>query len=109
MDAATTTSATTGAIQWSRRRDGVAAEVTAVSTGIAAVVDVRASSAKLRSLADWNRCSGFFSKQRRTIRESIGEILGFVSLTSGGSTVKIEFMTSTTDSPENGRPPHSIS
>src|SRR5215467_12735406 len=70
-----------------------------------ASADVKASSAKLRSLADWNRCSGFFSRQRRTILDSTGEIFGLVLVRSGGSTVRIEFITSTTDSPENGRSP----
>src|SRR5215471_17922805 len=108
MSNAAAISATAGAIQWSRRLAAGDAGL-GVPSRVTLEAAVRASSAKLRSLADWNRCSGFFSKQRRTIRESIGEIFGLVSLTSGGSTVKIEFMTSTTDSPENGRPPQSIS
>src|SRR5262245_43926942 len=109
MSNATAISPTAGAIQCSRRRD--AGDV-GLSSGSRVTLEpgiVEASSAKLRSLADWNRCSGFFSKQRRTILDSTGETFELVSVRSGGSTVKIEFMTSTADSPENGRSPQSIS
>src|SRR5215472_18097874 len=33
----------------------------------------RAASANDRSLIDWKRCSGFFSRQRRIVRPSTGE------------------------------------
>src|SRR5262249_30238342 len=81
---------------------GRAVATCATDAGLASA-DVKASSAKLRSLADWNRCSGFFARQHRTILDTTGEIFGLVSLRSGGSMVKIEFMTSTAESPENGR------
>src|SRR5437867_9691831 len=106
MIKAATASATTGASQRNRRLD---AGVAAVATAAPEAPDVKVSSAKLRSLADWNRCSGFFSRHRRTILPSTEGILGFVSLRSGGSTVRIAFMSSTAESPENGRAPQSIS
>src|SRR5262245_6970860 len=65
----------------------------------------KASSAKQRSLADWKRCSGFFSKQRRTILSKAGLIFAFISLSSGGISFKIAFITSIADSPPKVRPP----
>jgi hypothetical protein len=43
-----------------------------ISTGLATAAEMpdsdKASSAKARSDADWKRCSGFFSRQRWTMR-----------------------------------------
>src|SRR5262245_36700388 len=69
----------------------------------------KASSAKLRSCAEWKRRSGCFSKHRRTIFSSCGLTFVFVSPSSGGSSFKIAFITSTANSPPKARRPDSIS
>ena len=40
------------------------------------------------SCADWKRCSGFFSRQWRTIRSRPGETFWFVTERSGGSSLQ---------------------
>src|SRR5271163_2008351 len=57
----------------SGQRGLLASAAIAALAAVFVVVPVRASSAKARSFADWKRCSGCFSKQRRTMRSSPGE------------------------------------
>src|SRR6476646_995094 len=80
-------------------------------TAAALDVDVvdNVSSANARSVADWNRRSGFFSRQRRTIRSTPGEIESFVVSSSGGSFVRIAVIVSAAVSALNARSPPSIS
>src|SRR5918993_3567678 len=59
----------------------------------------RVSSAKARSLADWKRRSGVFSRQRRTIRSREGEIATALVSRSGGSLVRIAVIVSAAVSP----------
>src|SRR5262249_36752693 len=68
-----------------------------------------ASSANARSLADWKRRSGFFSKHRLTIFSSCGVTFPFVSLSSGGSSFRIEARQSLGVAPVKGARPASIS
>lgn len=56
------------------------------------------SRSKARSLADWNRASGCFSRQCRTIRSRPGWTFGFDALSSGGSSFRIAFIVSTEES-----------
>src|SRR5687767_1080156 len=67
------------------------------------------SRAKARSLADWKRRSGVFSRQRRTIRSREGEIAIAVVSRSGGSLVRIAVIVSAAVSPLKARTPLSIS
>ena len=62
--------------------------------------------ANARSAADWNLRAGSFSRQRRTIRPSAG---GTEAGSSGGSSFKMAFITSTDESPAKARLPQSIS
>jgi len=62
-----------------------------------------------RSRADWNRCSGFFSRQCRTIRSIPGGTFWFVREMSGGSSFRIADIVSAAESPRNARCPASIS
>ena len=75
----------------------------------APVSEVRLSSAKARSPADWKRCSGAFSRQRRTMRSRPGGTFWFVRERSGGSSRRIAVMTSALESPPNAFRPASIS
>ena len=80
------------------RTDAEAVEVAAVS-----------DRAKARSRADWNRCSGFFSRQRRTIRSSPGATSGRSPAMSAGSSFRIALIVSTAEPPRKARRPESIS
>jgi hypothetical protein len=68
-----------------------------------------ASKAKVRSCEDWNRFSGFFSRQRRTMRSSSGGTCGFAIAIGDGSLFRTAFIVSTPLSPLNVRRPVSIS
>src|SRR5262245_45268380 len=70
---------------------------------------VKASNANPRSLADWNRCPGRFSKHLRTSFSSCGLTFVFVSPSSGGSSLRIAFITSMVETPQKARCPLSIS
>src|SRR5215471_13185748 len=59
----------------------------------------RDSRSNARSWADWNRRSGFFSRQWRTMRSRPGEIAWFVTERSGGSSFRIADMVSAAESP----------
>jgi hypothetical protein len=61
------------------------------------------------SEADWNRRSGFFSRQWRTIRSRPGETFWFVTESSGGSSLRIAAIVSPAESPRKARWPESIS
>ncbi len=67
------------------------------------------SSANATSCAEWKRCSGLFSMQRRTIRSSPGETPWFVAERSGGSSRRIADIVSAAESPRNACRPESIS
>ena len=73
------------------------------------VVLLSASSAKARSFADWKRCSGCFSRQRRTMRSSPGETGVVISLSSGGSSFRIAVIVSAAVSWRKARLPEIIS
>src|SRR6266545_6547429 len=70
---------------------------------------VSVSRSKARSWAEWKRCSGFFSRQWRTIRSSPGEIFRLVSERSGGSSRRIADIVSAVESAWKARRPESIS
>jgi len=53
---------------------------------------VSPSSAKAKSMADWNRSSGFLPRHRATMRSSAAGTFGFASINSLGSSVRIAFM-----------------
>ena len=61
------------------------------------------------SRADWKRSPAFFSRQWATIRSRAGGRVRFVSLRSGGSSLRIAFIVSTAEVPRNARRPDSIS
>src|SRR5580704_11620062 len=61
------------------------------------------SKSKARSRADWKRKLGSFSRQWRTIRSRPGETCRPVSVSSGGSSLRMAFMVSTLESPLNAR------
>jgi len=65
--------------------------------------------ANARSLADWNRRSGFFSRQRRMMRSSPGDTCPPEADNSDTSSFRMAFMVSTEDSPLNARLPETIS
>ena len=54
---------------------------------------------KARSCAEWKRCSGFFSRQWRTMRSRPGEMFWFVTERSGGSSFRIADIVSAAESP----------
>src|SRR5207249_8477239 len=62
--------------------------------------DDNVSIAKARSLADWKRCSGFFSRQRCTMVASTGGMFPFAEVSCAGSSFKIAFISSTPDGAE---------
>src|SRR4051794_35403105 len=68
-----------------------------------------ASSANARSLADWNRSSGFFSRQRWTTRSSAGGIAGVAADSGGGSSLRMADSVSAALSRSNARRPEIIS
>ena len=73
------------------------------------VVPEIASSAKARSLADWKRCSGAFSRQRRTMRSSAGATARPDSPSSAGSSLRMAVMVSAEVPRWKARSPASIS
>jgi hypothetical protein len=56
-------------------------------------------SANARSDADWKRCSGRFSRQRRMMESSAGGNAALAATSSGGSLFRMALMTSTADLP----------
>ena len=74
-----------------------------------ASVPESALNANDKSRADWKRCSGLFSRHRRTIRSSAGETRCAGSDSSGGSSFKTAVIVSTAVSRRNARVPESIS
>src|ERR1700733_9963979 len=52
------------------------------------------SRAKAKSWADWNRCSGFFSRQRRTTFCIPGGTVGMTCEMAGGSSLRMAFIVS---------------
>ena len=60
-----------------------------------------ASSANAMSLADWKRCAGLFSRQRRTTRSRCGGTAPAGS--AGGSSLRIAVIRSTVESPAKAR------
>ena len=89
-------------------RRGAAATRDAREAPLASVPE-SALSAKERSRADWKRCSGFFSRQRRTMRSSAGGSGRPGSDNSGGSSFKTAVMVSAGVSRRKARTPESIS
>jgi len=73
----------------------------AVEIATAAGVDASESDSrsKARSRADWNRCSGSFSRQWRTMRSRPGGIWRLVAERSGGSSFRIALIVSADVSP----------
>src|SRR5215471_6985472 len=70
------------------------------SMGIAiGVAPDKASIANARSLAEWNRSSGFFSRQCRNTRSRAGARFLLLSERSGGSSLRIALIVSAADSP----------
>ena len=113
---ATTASAATPASSrlWRRVRAGGAAgaadDATAGSvavTGTGAVVDARRANA--RSLADWNRCPGCFSRQRATVRPSSGGASVPPADSSATGAVRMAVSVSVTVAAANARRPVTIS
>jgi hypothetical protein len=68
-----------------------------------------ADKSKARSWAEWKRCSGFFSRQWRTMRSSAGEMSPFAAERSGGSSLRIADIVSAEESRRKARLPESIS
>ena len=73
------------------------------------VVPESASMSNARSCAEWNRCSGFFSRQWRTMRSMPGETFWLVMERSAGSSLRIAAIVSPAESAWNARLPESIS
>src|ERR1700676_528354 len=71
--------------------------------------DDTASRAKLRSCADWKRCSGAFSKQRRMMYSTAGGILSCNAANSAGSSFRTALCASADVAPRNARCPANIS
>ena len=67
------------------------------------------SRSNARSCAEWNRSSGFFSRQWRTTRSSPGCTFLFVAERSGGSSRRIADIVSAAVSRWNARAPESDS
>ena len=67
------------------------------------------SKANPRSRADWKRCSGFFSRQRCTIRSSAGGVAGAICEMPGGSSFRMAVIVSVDVGLRNARLPVSIS
>ena len=68
-----------------------------------------ASNANAKSDAEWKRCSGFFSRQRCTIRSRAGGVPGVIREISGGSSFKMAVIVSGDVGFLNARLPVSIS
>src|SRR5215467_13899286 len=62
-----------------------------------------ADNANDKSFADWKRCSEFFSRQRRTIRSSAGEIGCDAATGSAGSSLRTAVIVSAGVSRRNAR------
>ena len=73
------------------------------------VPSVIASRANARSRADWNRCSGAFSRQRRIRRSRAGGVVPSGVTSSAGSRDSTALMASALVAAANGRVPLSIS
>src|SRR5205807_8779486 len=71
--------------------------------------DDNVSRLKARSRADWNRRSRSFSRQRRTRRSSGAGMFGNVSVSSGGSSLRMARSVSIDVSRLKARAPDSIS
>src|SRR6188474_2406243 len=80
--AATAAAATPHGNHAARGRDGATVSTAACDEEVDA--DVRVSSANARSLADWKRRSGDFSRHRRTMRSRPGEMERRAMSRSGG-------------------------
>ena len=88
----------------SRREIGNAA-----NAGATGPVPESDSRAKARSCAEWKRCAGSFSRQRRTIRSRAGGAIPCAELSSGGSSFRIAANVAAVVSARNARRPDSIS